>query len=323
MYVVERFAAFAEASRRAPIAPEVLHHAKRAVIDWYAALFPGAVVPPATLLEQSARRGARPRRRAPRPRPAGDRRAAALINGTAAHTVEVDDIYRDGIYHPGAPTIAAALALAQARRASGEAFLRAVDRRLRDLHAHRRRDGPRALQVLAQHRHDRLLRRRGGRRRAARPGREALRARACDGRDLRRRAAAGVPHGLDVQAAARRARRRGRRDRRARGAAKASPARSTCIEGEAGFGRAMGDDPDWEQGARHARPRLPHHAHDLQEPRLLRPHLRRDRRRARAAEAAGRGRARHRARARRHLPRRRSRWRTTRSRARRPRRASR
>ena len=36
-------------------------------------------------------------------------RAAALINGTAAHTVEVDDIYRDGIYHPGAPTIAAAL----------------------------------------------------------------------------------------------------------------------------------------------------------------------------------------------------------------------
>ena len=39
-------------------------------------------------------------------------RAAALINGTAAHPVEVDDIFRDGIYHPGAPTIAAAMALA-------------------------------------------------------------------------------------------------------------------------------------------------------------------------------------------------------------------
>jgi 2-methylcitrate dehydratase PrpD len=49
-----------------------------------------------------------------------------LINGSAAHTVEVDDIFRDGIYHPGAPTIAAALALAQARAASGEALLRAV-----------------------------------------------------------------------------------------------------------------------------------------------------------------------------------------------------
>jgi len=53
-------------------------------------------------------------------------RAAALINGAAAHTAEVDDIFREGIYHPGAPTIAAALAVAQSRGASGEAFLRAV-----------------------------------------------------------------------------------------------------------------------------------------------------------------------------------------------------
>jgi 2-methylcitrate dehydratase PrpD len=51
---------------------------------------------------------------------------AALINGTAAHTVEVDDIYRDGIYHPGAPTIAAALAVAETKSLSGAAFLRAV-----------------------------------------------------------------------------------------------------------------------------------------------------------------------------------------------------
>jgi 2-methylcitrate dehydratase PrpD len=38
----------------------------------------------------------------------------------------VDDIFRDGIYHPGAPTIPAALALAQAKGVTGEAFLRAV-----------------------------------------------------------------------------------------------------------------------------------------------------------------------------------------------------
>jgi 2-methylcitrate dehydratase PrpD len=126
VHVVEQFAAWAEAYREVPIAPEVLHHAKRAVIDWYAALLPGAVVPPATLLELALKdeldkgkaklalgRGATVR-------------AAALINGSAAHTVEVDDIYRDGIYHPGAPTIPAALALAQANGASGEQFLRAV-----------------------------------------------------------------------------------------------------------------------------------------------------------------------------------------------------
>jgi len=126
MRVVERFAAWAARSRAAPLAPEVLHHAKRAVIDLHAAMLSGAVSPPATLLEQAlaeeldhgAARLALGRQ--------ATVRAAALINGAAAHTTEVDDIYRDGIYHPGAPTIPAALALAQARGATGAQFLRAV-----------------------------------------------------------------------------------------------------------------------------------------------------------------------------------------------------
>ena len=126
MYVVERLAGFAESFRGRPLPPLVLHHAKRAVIDWYAALLPGAVVPPATLLALAlADELDRGKSRLGLGRRATVR-AAALINGAAAHTVEVDDIFRDGIYHPGAPTIAAALALAQARAASGEAFLRAV-----------------------------------------------------------------------------------------------------------------------------------------------------------------------------------------------------
>ena len=126
MYAAERCGAWAEAQRSKPLAPEVLHHAKRAVIDWHAALYPGAVVAPATLLEKSLAEElgqgdaflALGRR--------ATTRVAALINGTAAHTVEVDDIYRDGIYHPGAPTIAAALAVAETKRLSGAAFLRGV-----------------------------------------------------------------------------------------------------------------------------------------------------------------------------------------------------
>lgn len=126
MHVVERFAAWAGEYRESRIAAEVLHHAKRAVIDWHAALFPGAVVPPATLLEialQDELDNGKARLALGRKATV---RAAALINGSAAHTVEVDDIFRDGIYHPGAPTIAAALALAQANGASGEQLLRAV-----------------------------------------------------------------------------------------------------------------------------------------------------------------------------------------------------
>lgn len=125
-HIVERFAAWAVQFRAQPLAPEVLHHAKRAVIDLTAAMISGAVAAPATLLEKALEeeldRGAA---RLALGRKA-TLRAAALINGAAAHTTEVDDIYRDGIYHPGAPTIPAALALAQAHGATGEQFLRAV-----------------------------------------------------------------------------------------------------------------------------------------------------------------------------------------------------
>jgi 2-methylcitrate dehydratase PrpD len=125
-HVVERFASWAERFRGEPLAPEVLHHAKRAVIDLHAAMISGAVVPPATHLEKAlAEELDRGEARLALGRRA-TMRAAALINGAAAHTTEVDDIFRDGIYHPGAPTIPAALAAAQAHGDSGEKFLRAV-----------------------------------------------------------------------------------------------------------------------------------------------------------------------------------------------------
>ena len=104
MHLVERFADWAVSFRSQPLPNEVVHHARRAVIDWHAALYPGLVVPPVTLMKKAF---------------AGESespRLKALIEGTAAHTVEVDDIFRDGIYHPGAPTIAAARALSAALR---------------------------------------------------------------------------------------------------------------------------------------------------------------------------------------------------------------
>ena len=126
MHVVERFAAFAQDFRGRKMPPEVLHHAKRAVIDWYAAAFPGAVIAPATSLQRSLKEElGRGKSRLLLGKKATTR-AAALINGTAAHAAEFDDIFRDGIYHPGAPTISAALALGQAEAISGKDFLRAV-----------------------------------------------------------------------------------------------------------------------------------------------------------------------------------------------------
>jgi 2-methylcitrate dehydratase PrpD len=124
---LERFATFAAARRKAPLDADVSRHARRAVIDWFAAALPGGVMPPATLVVRALadQVGQGQATLIPSGTPAGGQ-AAALINGTAAHTVEFDDIYRDGLYHPGAPTIAAALAAAELTGADGARLLAGV-----------------------------------------------------------------------------------------------------------------------------------------------------------------------------------------------------
>jgi 2-methylcitrate dehydratase PrpD len=121
-----RLADYALAERTSHLSPEVVHHAKRALVDWYAALIAGSVHAPtralvAALADEIGHGSAT--------LASGQRatvRGAALINGTASHAAEVDDVFRDAVYHPGAPTISAALALAEANRVSGETFLRGV-----------------------------------------------------------------------------------------------------------------------------------------------------------------------------------------------------
>ncbi|MCR4265159.1 MmgE/PrpD family protein [Nitratireductor sp. ZSWI3] len=113
-----------------PLSDGVRRAVRHATLDWFATTLPGTVRPPATLLaavdiglDGGADAGGAlcyvdGRYTSPR--------RAAFINATASHTVEFDDIFRDGGYHPGSPTIAAALAVAQSRGASREAFDRAV-----------------------------------------------------------------------------------------------------------------------------------------------------------------------------------------------------
>ena len=124
--LVHQFADYALKEQTSTLLADVIHHAKRAVIDWYAAFLPGSLVAPATLLEQAF---AEDLDRGNARLASGRRatlRAAALINGAASHSVEFDDIYRDAGYHAGSPVISAALAAAQAHGATGEQFLRGV-----------------------------------------------------------------------------------------------------------------------------------------------------------------------------------------------------
>ncbi|WP_427306491.1 MmgE/PrpD family protein [Cupriavidus sp. H39] len=126
MNATEAFGPFFSTVKAGPLPAEVLHHAKRALVDWHAALFPGigtdAVQRLQGVLEEELGRGNATL-------PMGQRataRAAALLNGAAAHAAEIDDSFRDAMYHPGAATIAAAIAAAQDVGASGETLLKGI-----------------------------------------------------------------------------------------------------------------------------------------------------------------------------------------------------
>jgi len=157
--LAQALGAFAASMVTRGLEDDVRHHTTRAVIDWFGCVVAGGSLPPASSMRSALGVEIRSSPSGTRPDisvdPSGGRRspargvdpsarldpgwalvypdgatvpprAAALVNGTAAHTVEADDIFRQGIVHPGAPVIAAALASAQSAGASGDAFVRGV-----------------------------------------------------------------------------------------------------------------------------------------------------------------------------------------------------
>lgn len=126
MHAVDLLARKAVALLGQPLPRTVVHHAKRAVIDWYASALPGAQSEPLRLLEQVV---ADDLDRGPARLVLGRAatvRTAALLNGAAAHAAELDDSFRDAMYHPGAATVAAALAASQEVNGTGAELLPSV-----------------------------------------------------------------------------------------------------------------------------------------------------------------------------------------------------
>jgi 2-methylcitrate dehydratase PrpD len=105
----------------------VVHHAKRVILDYLAAAFSGSMTDTARIVQGYLRQTSGPG-------PAAvlgtdlslSASNAAFANGTAAHGLEVDDGYTPGSYHPGAPTVSALLAVAQANDSSAEEILLAT-----------------------------------------------------------------------------------------------------------------------------------------------------------------------------------------------------
>ena len=124
--LTERLAAALNRARAAGIDDATRATAERFVLDTLACAMAGTLTPPGrTLLAEGRRRGHGP---------AGvlalddgrDDETAALVNGGLAHIVEMDDLDRASVVHPGCVVVPAALAVAEATGASGAAFLDAV-----------------------------------------------------------------------------------------------------------------------------------------------------------------------------------------------------
>jgi 2-methylcitrate dehydratase PrpD len=125
--IVDQLADYARREAARALPDEVTHHAKRALIDWFAALFPGiALAPGPQLMRTHAAELGSGKSSLPGQRTTAQAATAAWINGSISHAAEFDDIFRDAVYHPGCPTIGAALAVAEERGASGADLLKAI-----------------------------------------------------------------------------------------------------------------------------------------------------------------------------------------------------
>lgn len=126
MNISYSFAKYGSRLMTAELKESTFYHARRALIDWYAALMAGSQMKVSQIVEKSCFEDLdRGFARLPLGRSATVR-CAALINGTASHAAEVDDIFREAIYHPGSPTISAALAMAEHLDKNGEQLLRSI-----------------------------------------------------------------------------------------------------------------------------------------------------------------------------------------------------
>jgi 2-methylcitrate dehydratase PrpD len=124
--LTEQIAAFLAATRLEMIPDNVLDAARIYVLDWLGSSLAGTQSAQGQMLRRYAEQ-----------QPAADATVfgldagrspavAALHNGATSHVLEMDDLDRASVTHPGCVVIPAALALAEARGSSGKELLAAV-----------------------------------------------------------------------------------------------------------------------------------------------------------------------------------------------------
>jgi 2-methylcitrate dehydratase PrpD len=121
-------AAFASQLKFADLLPEVVGRLKLSLLDSIGCCLFGATLPwTRKVAELAYAEGARPVASLMGMGRKTSVALAALVNGTAGHAFELDDIHKESIIHPGSLAVPVALAIAEAQgRASGRDLLTAM-----------------------------------------------------------------------------------------------------------------------------------------------------------------------------------------------------
>ena len=122
--VTEGLAAQACALRLDEVPARVKQIARLALLDWYAVTWAGANEPPVAIVRaEMEAQGGNPHARLIGGNAFTSTLGAALVNGTAGHVLDYDDVQNILPGHATAPVAPAVLALAESTGASGEALL--------------------------------------------------------------------------------------------------------------------------------------------------------------------------------------------------------
>ena len=117
---LQQLAAFAAATREQGLPPELVHDVRRRVLDVVGNSLGAASYEPARIaLAVATAWGGAERATAIGSGARFPAAAAALVNGTLAHTLDFDDTHLPSVLHPSASVVPAALAVAEAEGRSG------------------------------------------------------------------------------------------------------------------------------------------------------------------------------------------------------------
>ena len=125
--ISDKLASFIKEVKYDNLPEEVREAAKAAIMDWLGSTVAGSREAPAGMVAAIVRRaGGSPAASLIGLEEKSSALNAALLNGVAGHILELDDLHRSSILHPGAPIISAAAAAVEEVGAGGRELITAV-----------------------------------------------------------------------------------------------------------------------------------------------------------------------------------------------------